>query len=369
MIVVLARVEERVADEDRLAALVGAPVLARVPELMRRRPSSPPSAVTEDPAFADALEFLRLNLQLMRPEGGSVAYTITSAKPGEGKTLIASRLAGELAASGAEVVAVDHDVRKPELDRYLNGFEDSEPRSELHAEQDGWHQPSPVNGRRAYDDEDVDAALTELALQGGNARRAARALKTVGLDVSESTLRRWKVAHAPLYAELRATHSPSAAVDPVPQPTVQTGLRLLTVADVPALAAMPSDRERLHRLLAELKARADYVLVDTVPVATAADASAAAAEADGVILVVDLARLRTRDLLAATRQLANARARIVGVVLNRSHVEHAAYPSQPSGAGPRARQFADSSRATLRRVQQDSTARLASLIRRDEPRE
>ena len=371
MIVVLARVEERIADEDRLAALVGAPVLARVPELTRQRASSPPSAVAEDPAFADAFEFLRLNLQLIRPAGGSVSYTITSATPGEGKTLITSRLAVALAESGAEVVAVDLDVRKPELDGYLNGFEEpeSEPPPELLDELEGWALEAPANGRRTYDDGDVDVALTELALQGGNARRAARALKAIGLDISESTLRRWKVAHASLYAEFRATRSPSAAADNVPQPTLQPGLRLLTVADEPALAAMPSDRERLQRLLADLKARADYVLVDTVPVVTAADASAAAAGADGVILVVDLARLRTHELLGATRQLANARAKIVGVVLNRAAVEHAAYPAQPNGAGSLARQFADSSRATLRRVQQDSSARLASLIRRDEPRE
>ena len=50
------------------------------------------------------------------------------------------------------------------------------------------------------------------------------------------------------------------------------------------------------------------MLVDTVPVSTVADASAVAAAADGVLLVVDLDRARRRELLTAKRQLANARA-------------------------------------------------------------
>jgi Mrp family chromosome partitioning ATPase len=356
LIVVLARVDDRVADEDELTALVRAPVLARVPVLSR-----------QDAAPHDPFEFLRLNLQLVRPRDGGVAYVITSARPGDGKTLVASRLARALGASGAEVVLVDHDVRKPDLDRHVNPFE--EPAAGKPPEPPREEAPEmPANGRRAYSDEDIEAALTELALCDGNARRAARALKASGLDVSESTLRRWKAVHALQYAELRTAWSGTAAAY-IAQATLQPGVRLLTVADEPALAAMPSDRERLRRLFAELKARADYVLVDTVPVTAAADASAVAAEADGVILVVDLERLRTRDLAATTRQLANARAEILGVVINRSTVDHQAYPPPANGAGSFARQLADGSRATLRRVQSESSARLASLIRRDEPRE
>ena len=70
-----------------------------------------------------------------------------------------------------------------------------------------------------------------------------------------------------------------------------------------------------------LRTLAGYVLVDTPPVATVAEASAIAAEADGVILVVDLARLRRRHLLATRRQLDHARASVIGIVLNRSSVE------------------------------------------------
>jgi len=74
-----------------------------------------------------------------------------------------------------------------------------------------------------------------------------------------------------------------------------------------------------------LRHEADYVVVDTVPVSTVADATAVAAAADGVILVVDLQRARRRDLLTAKKQLANARARVFGMVVNHADVERRPY--------------------------------------------
>jgi polysaccharide biosynthesis transport protein len=67
------------------------------------------------------------------------------------------------------------------------------------------------------------------------------------------------------------------------------------------------------------------VLVDTVPVSTVADASAVAAAVDGVILVVDLDRVRRRDVLTAKKQLGNARAKLLGIVVNRTAVDFPAY--------------------------------------------
>jgi len=73
-------------------------------------------------------------------------------------------------------------------------------------------------------------------------------------------------------------------------------------------------------------------------VSTVADASAVASAADGVILVIDLERVRRRDLLAAKKQLANARATILGIVLNRAVVDfpvyHAADEEREPERGP-----------------------------------
>jgi Mrp family chromosome partitioning ATPase len=107
-------------------------------------------------------------------------------------------------------------------------------------------------------------------------------------------------------------------------PTLHPHVRLLAAGP----PAVPLRREWLRRLFARLRENADYVLVDTVPVSTVADASAVASAVDGVILVVDLERNRRRDLLAAKKQLGNARADVRGIVINRAAVHAPAYSHQ-----------------------------------------
>jgi Mrp family chromosome partitioning ATPase len=55
------------------------------------------------------------------------------------------------------------------------------------------------------------------------------------------------------------------------------------------------------------------------------DASFTAAAADAVILVVDLERVRRRELVSAKKQLANARANLLGIVVNRAPVDFPLY--------------------------------------------
>jgi hypothetical protein len=191
------------------------------------------------------------------------------------------------------------------------------------------HDDRP-QGRRVYTSDDINIGLDELARLGGNARKAARSLKASGRDISESTLRRWKDIHAPLYAEIRAARTRGIIAAP--------HLRLLPGNHHPELPSGLIARGRLRHLFDELRMDADWVLVDTVPVSTVADASAVASAADGVILVIDLERVRRRDLLAAKKQLANARATILGIVLNRAVVDfpeyHAAEEEREPERGP-----------------------------------
>jgi Mrp family chromosome partitioning ATPase/capsular polysaccharide biosynthesis protein len=381
-VVLLARFEDRIADEEQLTALMGAPILARIPQLPRSRPIVPTAAESQDLAFLEAFEFLRLNLELRRadtigkPADGSVVFAVTSPKDDAGKTTVVSWLARAIGAGGGDVVAVDLDVRNPELHRFVSTFGEWNGLMPLERDDAG---PDPVveqeaaGARRAYSEDDIEASLKQLALCRGNARRAAQFLKSGGLDISESTLRRWKVTHAALYSEIEAANALKNAARYVTNATLLPNVRLFTAADDPAFATQPGAPERLRELFAELRSQTGYVLVDTAPLATVAEASAIAAAADGVILVVDLARLRRRDLLATKRQLDNARADVTGIVLNRSDVEPLAYDAAANGS--LARQLADSSRATLRRVRRPqrtseagSSSWLASRVRRrDEP--
>jgi Mrp family chromosome partitioning ATPase len=358
-VVLLARLEERIAGEEQLAAIVGAPVLARIPQLPRSRPFAPTAAESQDPGFLEAFEFLRLNVELQRADalgaaaGGSVVLAVTSTKADEGKTTVVSWLARALGTSGSDVVVVDLDVRKPELDQFVSGFGQWNGAPQLHgdaAEPEPVAEPQLAPGRPVYSEEEIAAGLTQLVLCRGNARQAARFLKSAGLDVSESTLRRWKVVHAQMHDEIQVANALQASARYATHATLLPSVRRFTAADDTGFATRPVARERLRDLFAELRMQTAYVLVDTVPVATAAEASAIAAEADGVLLVVDLARLRRRDLLATKRQLDNARAEVIGIVLNRSSAELSAYDAAANGTGSLAGRLAESSRATLRRV-------------------
>jgi Mrp family chromosome partitioning ATPase len=333
VVLLLARLDDRVDDEDELAALLGTEVLARIPEAGRRRPTNVWST-DQNPSFLEAFEFLRLNLQLVGADGGSQVIAVTSPAPGEGKSTVVGWLARSLALSGEEVMAVDLDLRKPQLHAYLNASrepgtgvldallatDDNGPHG-AHALPPGDRDPhgharDDHAGRGGHSIDDITAALAELSRQGGNARRAARSLKASGRDVSESTLRRWRDTHADLYSEIRSARVRGADVAP--------HLRLLTGGKHDLSAGLIA-RGRLQQLFAQLCQDADYVLVDTFPVSTVADASAIAAAADGVILVVDLPRARRRQLLTAKRQLANARANLLGIVVNRAAVDFPVY--------------------------------------------
>ncbi|HEY7621390.1 MAG TPA: Wzz/FepE/Etk N-terminal domain-containing protein [Solirubrobacteraceae bacterium] len=352
VVVLLARFDDRIADEEELVELIGAPVLARIPEIGRNRRPAHIWTPQQDPAFLESFEFLRLNLQLAAQDDDMQVVAVTSPAAADGKSTVVGWLARSLALSGAEVMAVDLDLRKPELHAYLNtprepgsgvldallasasddrgsgeqrllgdGDDHAEPRS---AAANGETQAS---GRRVYTEEDVNAGLVELARLSGNPRRAARSLRLEGRDIPESTLRRWKAQHAELYEQIRSTHRRGTVVAP--------HLRVLT-GSRHELASGLMARERLRALFDDLRDDADFVLVDTVPVSTVADASAVAAATDGVILVVDLERVRRRELMTAKRQLANARARIIGIVVNRPNADFPVYYMPQEDLAPEA---------------------------------
>jgi Mrp family chromosome partitioning ATPase len=338
VVVLLARFDDRVKDEDELAELLGAPVLTRVPGARRLTHIW---GSDQDPAFLEAFEFLRLNLQLMGHDGGLV-LAVTSPAAADGKSTVVSWLSRSLALSGHEVVAVDLDLRKPELHAYLNATREpgsgvldallatelaeegahpllpaSDDLAEAAANANGLENGErPARGRRVYDDDDIAAGLVEVARFAGNTRRAARSLRREGRDISESTLRRWKDLHSDLYSEIRIARTRGTVAAP--------HLRLLA-GDHHHLPTALLARGRLRQLFDELRADADFVLVDTVPVSTVADASVVAAAADAVILVVDLGRTKRRELVNAKKQLANARANVLGVVVNRAPVDFPLY--------------------------------------------
>jgi non-specific protein-tyrosine kinase len=70
-------------------------------------------------ASAEAFRFLRTNLRFVDVDDPVRSVVVTSALPGEGKSLTACNLAIALAQAGKQVILVDGDLRKPQVGRHF----------------------------------------------------------------------------------------------------------------------------------------------------------------------------------------------------------------------------------------------------------
>ena len=120
---------------------------------------------------------------------------------------------------------------------------------------------------------------------------------------------------------------------------------VLRPTDIPDLSVLPGGpiapnpgalitTAAFTELFSWLRSTADYVVVDTAPIAAMADASAVVNAADGVILVVDLDLARRDALLEARAQLRRSNTQLIGVVLNRDRESVEQYGAYSYGYPP-----------------------------------
>lgn len=113
--------DRTVRDEDELARLLQAPLLARVPLERKSKAERGGIAVVGRPhsAEAEAYRMLRANLDFARAVGDARSIMITSAVASEGKSTTAANLAAIAAAAGRNVALFDLDLRRPTLSALL----------------------------------------------------------------------------------------------------------------------------------------------------------------------------------------------------------------------------------------------------------
>jgi succinoglycan biosynthesis transport protein ExoP len=111
--------DTRVRGERDVIAITDAPIIGGIsfdPSAVDK-----PLIVQDDPRSvrAEAFRTLRTNLQFLEVESGARSFVITSSIPSEGKTTTSANLAITLADSGAQVVIIDGDLRRPKLASYM----------------------------------------------------------------------------------------------------------------------------------------------------------------------------------------------------------------------------------------------------------
>ncbi|WP_169079412.1 polysaccharide biosynthesis tyrosine autokinase [Microcella alkalica] len=111
--------DTRIRGQRDVEALTQAPIIGGIaydPNAVKR-----PLIVQDDPHSprAEAFRTLRTNLQFLDIEPGARSFVITSSVPAEGKSTTSANLAIALADSGARVVIIDGDLRRPKLAEYM----------------------------------------------------------------------------------------------------------------------------------------------------------------------------------------------------------------------------------------------------------
>ena len=110
--------------------------------------------------------------------------------------------------------------------------------------------------------------------------------------------------------------------DPHPEEFIRdtgvTGLRLLTSGPIPANPAELLEYPHFATILARLQKLADYLILDSPPVLSVADASILAQKAGAVLLVAQPGKTRSDALKDSVLDLERVRVRVLGVVLNKA---------------------------------------------------
>ncbi|MDR2999346.1 MAG: polysaccharide biosynthesis tyrosine autokinase [Microbacterium sp.] len=117
--------DRRIRSTDDVEKRLGVPVVGALPDastladghrLYRNDGTAAPGKATKaDFAIRESLRMLRTNLQFMDVDHPPRTIVVTSALPGEGKSTMASNLAGALSAAGQKVVLIDGDLRRPTI--------------------------------------------------------------------------------------------------------------------------------------------------------------------------------------------------------------------------------------------------------------
>jgi succinoglycan biosynthesis transport protein ExoP len=111
--IALERRDRRIRDPREMAALFKRPIVGRIPRSRALKAS--PSTKPLPPPEAEAFRTLRANLGHLLADRTRHSIIVASANPKEGKTTVSWSLARAAAMSGAQVLLIEADMRRPVL--------------------------------------------------------------------------------------------------------------------------------------------------------------------------------------------------------------------------------------------------------------
>ena len=261
------QLDDRIRSASEVERLTGLPLLAQLPYdedaakatgvAVVDRPNSP---------LSEAMRSLRTSIQYLGVDLPVRSIVVTSAVPGEGKSLVAANLAAVYAQADYRTLLISADLRRSSINEVFGDLGSSIGLTGVLAS-------SPVNVATANGNGSFAAAASDAGTNG----HAHPLLKT------------------PVPNLLMLPSGP-----PPPNPSELLGSK------------------RMGAVLAEYSAVADVVIIDSPPLLPVTDAAVLAAKSDGVVLVTAMNETR-RDASTRARAILDATgARLLGTVVNKS---------------------------------------------------
>ena len=260
------QLNDKIRSAEEVELLTGLALLAQLPYdddaaqigvSVDQRPSS---------ALSESMRSLRTSIQYQGVDQPVKVIVVTSALPGEGKSLVAANLAAAFAQADYRTVLVSADLRRPSV----NGlFGELGPSPGLI----GIMSPESPNGGAP-----VSNGHGNGQIDTGVERRTVEALLTTPIQ----------------------------------------GLLLLPSGPTPPNPAELLGSRRMATILGQLSLSADVIVIDSPPLLPVTDAAVLSAKCDGVILVTAANETPRGALERANTILEGTGARILGVVVNKS---------------------------------------------------
>ena len=265
-----------VKDPEHLEASTGIPVIATIPRSpLLSRLSKKKKAHARMLAHVDhsslsyeAIKSLRTNLIFGMPTGTiteqpAQVILITGESPGVGKSFITANLSEVFAQLDKKVLIIDGDMRLGELHQMFN---------------------------KSAEDGLADYLLQDKETVFVNDEQPT----SVQIDKAASVLTIDSIIHP----------TGMAQIDFIPRGRQSANPTSLLIG------------ESFRQLLAALKARYDYIVIDSPPILAASDAMVLAQQADKVLIVTKFNQSVEGQLVYAIKQMNKANVKVDGIVLN-----------------------------------------------------
>lgn len=262
------QLNDRVRSALEVERLSGLPVLAQLPydeDAARDRRAGLAVVNRGASALSEAVRALRTSIQFLGVDQPAKVIVVTSAGPGEGKSLVAANLAAAFAQADYRTLLISADLRRSSIDSMFGELLPSVGLTGVLAPLSVHGKSQPVNGQ-------------------GNGHAAG--------DLTGSSIQ-----------ALRETSVP--------------GLLLLPSGPTPPNPAELLASKRMTLVLQGYSGQSDIIIIDSPPLLPVTDAAVLSAKCDGVLLVAALNEVRRDAISRARAILDGAGVRILGVVINK----------------------------------------------------